>query len=148
MKKKYKGFPLDRPHPALGDKVLWEPQLLVRLGKKGRKYTPRFPAIVDSGSPFCIFKEDVASFLGIDIEKGEESKVGGVIAGVFQPIYFHRVQLYVESDWVVNVRAGFVKKLSTSGILGRTGFFDNFVVTFDHSQNPPCLEITRIQAPN
>jgi hypothetical protein len=128
-----------------GEKSVWEPMLLVRLGVGRQAATPRFRAVVDSGSPFCIFKAGVAELLGIDVEKGEQDTIGGIIAGAREPIYFHNVNIYVEADWVVPVKAGFVRKLNTTGILGRIGFFDNFHVHFDHSVFPPVVEIKRIE---
>jgi len=41
-----------------------------------------------------------------------------------------------------------MKKLSWPIILGRTGFFDRFLVTFDHSKTPHEFEITKIERPN
>jgi len=48
-------------------------------------------------------------------------------------------------DWVIEVMAGFVRKLGVLGILGRNGFFDNFHVHFDHSCYPPVVEIKKIE---
>jgi hypothetical protein len=59
-----------------------------------------------------------------------------------------KVSLYVEVDWKIEIVAGFSKKLNASGILGRTGFFDAFRITFDHSGHPPAFEIERISKPN
>lgn len=39
----------------------------------------------------------------------------------------------------------FAYGISTTGILGQTGFFEHFVVTFDWTPNPPCFDIQRIQ---
>ena len=59
-------------------------------------------------------------------------------------MWFHRVKIYVEAEGVVEVNAGFAPRLSVTGILGRNGFFSNFIVNFDHSTTPPSLEISRI----
>ena len=149
MRKFYTGFPLDKPHPAFkGEKKVWEPMLLVRIGSQRHATSPRFPAVVDSGSPFCIFHAQFGELIGIDITKGSQEEIGGIITGPKDPIYFHRIRLYVEADWVIDISAGFVKKLAVPGILGRTGFFDNFHVHFDHSELPPVLEIKKIEKPN
>jgi hypothetical protein len=58
------------------------------------------------------------------------------------------VSLYFEAGHRIEVVAGFARKLNTSGILGRQGFFDNFKVTFDHSSYPPALEIERTTKTN
>ncbi len=148
MKKQYSSFPLDEQNPAFPDeKEMFWPTLMVRLGKSHRQ-TPRFPAVVDSGSPWCIFKADLGRLLGIDVYAGKKYRMGGVVSGITQPIYFHRVQLYVEMDWTIDVTAAFTEKLSVTGILGRSGFFDNFQVYFDHSLAPPVLQIDHIKKPN
>lgn len=120
--------------------------LQVRVGT-GHKQTPRFNAIVDSGSPYCMFHANVAEYLGTDVDKGIESKIGGISQGAGEPVYFHQVRLYVESDWMIDVTAGFVKRLSIAGILGRNGFFDSFKVMFDQSQVPAVMHVEKVHRP-
>jgi hypothetical protein len=95
-----------------------------------------------------MFKSDLADYLGIEWEKGEKSETGGIISGLLEPIYFHKVTLFVEDQWTFSVRAGFVKKLSVPGILGRDGFFDHFLVQFDQSSRPPFVHLETIERPN
>lgn len=38
----------------------------------------------------------------------------------------------------------FAYGISTTGILGQSGFFDHFVATFDWTPNPPCFDLQRI----
>ncbi len=123
---------------------MWLPMVFVRVGR-GHVETPRFLAVVDSGSPYCIFKAEVGSYIGLDVASGIEHAIGGIIHGPQEPIYFHRVRICVEMDWVIEVMAGFVKKLAVTGILGRNGFFHNFHVRFDHSTKPPEIEIKKIE---
>jgi hypothetical protein len=87
---------------------------------------------------------DVGEYLGIDVKKGIEDTIGGLSQGMREPVYYHKVRLFVEADWIIDITAGFIKKLTVAGILGRNGFFDNFRVRFDHSQHPPIFEIERI----
>jgi len=151
--KTYTKFPLDLPpdktHPIHGTEgVVWVPTLKVRVAKlKAHVQTMRFDVVVDSGSPCCLFKTDLADFLGIDLKSGEVDSMGGVVQGITEPVYFHKVRIFVESDWVIEVKAGFMKKLSVNGILGRNGFFDKFQVRFDHSVTPHQFEITKIERP-
>lgn len=122
--------------------MLW-PVLQVRVGLN-HVQSPRFDAVVDSGSAWCLFRADVAKYIGIkDITKGAKYPLGGVIANVKESMYFHRVRIFIESDWIIEVNAGFCEKLGVTGILGRYGFFEKFKTTFDHSTNPPTLEIER-----
>jgi len=95
-----------------------------------------------------MFRAEFADLLGLNLESGGESEVGGIIAGPKERIWFHKVRLYVEADWIIDVVAGFVKKLGTAGILGRNGFFDNFHVHFDHSCSPPLVEVIKIEKSN
>ena len=54
----------------------------------------------------------------------------------------------IENQFLIEVFAGFSKKLSVVGILGRGGFFDRFHVRFDHSKSPPEFEIEKIDLVN
>ncbi|MBZ5694367.1 MAG: hypothetical protein LAN36_03295 [Acidobacteriia bacterium] len=145
MKKKYMRLPLDKPAAAFKNETgLWMPLVNIRVGHDHRQ-SPRFPAVVDSGSPWCLFKADVAAYLGIDYQSGIEDMIGGITQTTPEPVYFHKVRIFVETDWIIDVMAGFCKKLSVTGILGRNGFFDNFCVRFDHSTKPQEMEITKIE---
>lgn len=145
MKKPYVRLPLDTPSPAFRNETsIWTPMLNIRVAWN-HKQTPRFPTVVDSGSPYCLFKAGVAEYLGISVSKGIEDTIYGISSGMSEPAFFHRVRIYVEADWIIDVMAGFVKKLSVAGVLGRNGFFDHFKVHFDQSVVPPILEVEKIE---
>jgi len=80
--------------------------------------------------------------LGIKLEDGIEAPLGGVIGGASVPLYFHKVKILIGSAQVETM-AGFSDKISVAGLLGRRGFFDNFIVKIDSSTNPPFFEIER-----
>jgi hypothetical protein len=143
-------MPLDRPDPGLpGATKMWTPQLRVRVsGKHLHQHSPSLPAFVDSGSPYCLFHSAVADFLHIDLKSGAQGQLGGVIDDHKESMYFHKVNLTIENHWLVEVFAGFSKKLSVVAILGRSGFFDRFQVRFDHSKTPPEFEVTKIDLIN
>jgi len=92
----------------------------------------------------------MATMIGLDYTKNSVyiEEIGGIVRGMSESFYFHKISLYVETDWRIEVMAGFSKKLNASGILGRTGFFDAFKITFDHSGHPPAFEIARISKAN
>jgi hypothetical protein len=125
----------------------WIPMLKIRVAANHQQ-TPVIPAIVDTGSPYCLFRTDVADFLHLDLNKAPTGSLGGVIAGARDPVKFHTVNLVIESNWTITVYAGFMKKLSVAAILGRGGFIDRFQVTFDHSKSPHEFEITKIDLVN
>ena len=145
MRKQYKDFPVYKPNPLFPDRLRWEPILQVRLSYKHRQ-SQRIFAFVDSGSPYTLFRYEVAALVGLDPTKGPlfTDDIGGIISGPEEVAYFHKVNLDFEAGWRIEVMAGFIKKLGCSAILGRNGFFDNFKVTFDHSSQPPAFEIERI----
>jgi len=82
--------------------------------------------------------------LGIrNVEDGIEQQLTGVIDGPKAPIFFHRVKILVGSEQIETM-VGFSWKLAAGGILGRRGFFENFVVRIDPSTTPPTCELEKI----
>ncbi len=77
-------------------------------------------------------------------QKAGLQSCGGFAANLTEPAYFHTVNLHVGTNWSVEIKAGFVENLSMAGLLGRRGFFENFVVRFDHSSSPPYFDLERI----
>ena len=113
---------------------------------KGHAMTPGWiMAIVDSGSPYCLFRADIALAIGIkNLTTGKAHEIGGVKKGAVDIYYFHNVKLFIEGNWVIEVMAGFSASLSVPALLGRNGFYDNFIVNFDHSASPPVMSISKI----
>jgi len=149
MRKPYIRQPLDSPLKAFDNAQFeWMPMLTVRVGRRLEPQRIRLEALLDTGSPFCLFRADVGRSLGIDLDKGIPVPIGGPSEGPGEGprtvAYFHNVQLSVEDLWTVEVRAGFVEHLAFGCILGRRGFFENFKAVFDHSTVPPCVEVYRI----
>lgn len=103
----------------------------------------RFEAVVDSGAPTCLFHGSIGKVLGMKIETGEEGPLGGVVANVKTKVYYHPIKLKVNGQMISIARAGFSNDLGVLAILGREGFFDNYVVTFDPCNNPPGLIMER-----
>ena len=94
----------------------------------------RFEAIVDSGSPWCLFHAQIGESIGIRVDTGQRGSLGGVLAGASSDVYFHQVKL-VFLGGMVDTIAGFSHDLSLAAILGRQGFFDNCTVSFDPSRS-------------
>jgi len=70
--------------------------------------------------------------------------LGGVIGGARAKLYYHKIRLLAAAE-SFDVTAGFSPNLSVPALLGQVGFFDQFIVTFDHTSHPPCFELQRIQ---
>lgn len=105
--------------------------------------TNRFEAIVDSGAPDCYFHADIGHAIGLKVDRGIRAPIGGIVAGATIDVYYHDIHLWVGADRI-KIRAGFSEKISVAAILGRRGFFENFIITFDPSSSPPGFEIQRL----
>ncbi len=110
--------------------------------------TKAFHAVVDSGSSACLFHADFLRPFKLNLTDGVKGSIGGVGREMRVPVYYHDIWILVGLELRIGVKAGFCEELSVAGILGRTGFFDSFRVTFDHSENPPVLEINKIEHRN
>ena len=142
----YKVYPLNQPHPAFqNDNSYWMPVLSVRVSNPATRGnpSPRIEAIIDSGAPECLFHASIGRAIGLQIESGIKYQMGGIVAGAMIEVYYHDVKLWAGSDHV-HVRAGFSDQFSVAGILGRRGFFENFIVTFDPSAEPPGFDLQRL----
>jgi hypothetical protein len=133
------------PWVAFGNEDFeWLPLVNVRLGRGRTKPSYSIEALVDTGSPLCLFRADLGRLIGFDVEAGPGQEIGGVTTSEREPAYFHTVKLYIAGNWTVRVTVGFVETLHWAGILGRRGFFDRFAVRFDHSVSPPVFDLERI----
>lgn len=143
MRVAYKPFPTT-PHPAFPkqDTVWWPVLNLVIFYRHNR--SRRIEAIVDSGSQQCLFHAGIGEALGMNVDDGVEGPLGGVIGGATGKVYYHKIRLLVAGE-SIEIMAGFSHQLSVPGLLGQIGFFDNFIVTFDWTPHPPCLDVQRIQ---
>ena len=145
MKFPCKVFPVKEPHPAFPKhKSSWAPIVNVRLSHGHSPPTKSIECWIDSGADVCIFHADLCHSLGIRrVEDGVKDDLRGVIGGPKAPMYFHKVKIIVFSDFFETM-AGFSRDLSVTGLLGRRGFFENFVVKIDSSSSPPFCEIDKI----
>ena len=106
----------------------------IALPAKNSPRSKRFEAIIDSGASQCIFHANIGRAIGLEIEKGQLVSTNG-IAGPTD-IFLHDVSLYVPGG-IVSTRVGFSDALPLAGLLGMTGFFENFKITFD----PTSLQV-------
>lgn len=120
-------------------KETWLPILNVAL-IIGHTTSKKFEAIVDSGSPVCLFHADIAKAHSLNFKSGQRDDL---IGGSKGEAYYHKIKLKVMGE-IISITGGFSEHLSVAAIIGRHGFFDNFMVTFDPCNNPPGLIIERI----
>lgn len=110
-----------------------KPLLPVTLGNPKTGASQRFYAPVDSGSDSCFFDYEYAEAIGLDVRKGKEGKIMGVVPGKWVTQYIHEIHIKFIGKRVT-IEAGFVPGLSKHGfgILGQNGFFDQVQsVTFE-----------------
>ena len=113
--------------------VHWVPMMTVALIHR-HVTSRRIEAIVDSGSPWCLFHAQIGESIGVKVDAGQKGGLGGVLAGASSDVYFHRIKLLFMGN-MVTTTVGFSHELSVAAILGRQGFFDNCTLTFDPSQS-------------
>ena len=125
-----------------GQTYEWFPVLPVKL-RYGTRTTDWFAAFVDSGSHCCLFHNDFAKTLGLDLRQGDLDRVRGLQDESWVEVRYLDVTLIVAGEALV-VPVGFCDLAPWPGLLGRSGFFEKFIVTFDHSGNPPGMDVERI----
>jgi hypothetical protein len=142
VKYPYKPFPLSDTDPVTKLDYAWRLALTVFISHSGKRSAP-LESIVDSGADHCVFDAGIADGLGMPVRKGEQVAFGGIARGAETIGYLHTVTLTVAAQ---NYEAPivFAYGLSMTGILGQTGFFDQFTVTFDWTPHPPCFDVQRI----
>lgn len=135
----YKTYPVAGPNPGAS---VWVPVLNVSVIFRHTE-SKRLEAYVDSGAPDCLFHGSIGTALGMNVESGTEGPLGGVIGGAKGKVYYHPIKIKLLAQ-IILLRAGFSHDLSVGAILGRSGFFDNFTITFDPCNNPPGLILERV----
>ena len=90
-------------------------------------------ALVDSGAEISVFGYEVAEALGIDINQKTEREHFG-IGGLQVECVTHTIQFQL-AGWSHSAKARFMLKKDDRklpyGILGQTGFFQYFKISFD-----------------
>lgn len=111
---------------------------LVDITLSHQKNSLTVRALVDSGATFSVFRPEIADFLKIKIEKGQQmylEGVGGRILG-----YLHTVKVAVGGK-SFPCKFVFSREFTVSlNILGRDNFFSEFLITFDEENGYTILE--------
>lgn len=111
---------------------------LLPLSIKYKNKSNDYYALIDSGATISMFKADVADYLGINIEKGQEiimRSINGLLRG-----YLHIVKIFVGRKQFP-CKIIFSRDQETSfNILGRNSFFEKFKITFDEAKKSVTLE--------
>jgi hypothetical protein len=119
------------------------PMLQIQLSHGHGRKTPRIEGLIDSGAADCVFRADIADYMQLKLEDGIHSTTGGIVEGAKIDVYYHDVKLWVGAG-VIQIRAAFSRDVSIGALLGRRGFFENFIITFDPSATPPGFDLQRL----
>lgn len=119
MKFKYKRYGRNILRPVIPIKIIHP------------EFNLPYEVLVDSGADYCIFDAQLASILGINFEDGERHQVSG-ITGISAPVYFHNINISI-GGWEHKLHCAFLKDIGRFGygVVGQSGFFDKFIVSFD-----------------
>jgi Aspartyl protease len=120
----YRAFP-----DNFGSHLYWAAiNVQLALPSPNAPRTKRFEAIIDSGATRCLFHANLAQHLGIDLRSGLLEMMNGI--GGREELWLHSVKLHIPGG-AINITAGFKENLPLAGLLGMTGFFDHFNITFE-----------------
>jgi predicted aspartyl protease len=126
MKFKYRYL---RDSSGSGRDYIRLPLLQIRLGS-GTNRTD-VVGLVDTGATDCLFDRDVADDLGITLGDSDITReyfgVGG--QSVIGHIHLIRFLILGFSEWV-EIEVGFIDAKLPYQLLGQTGFFDNYEISF------------------
>lgn len=95
--------------------------------------TVRIFVLVDSGATVSIFKEDVAEQIGITIENGKETYLGGVGGRIKG--YIHKLEVEVAGKKFLCPIVFSHEYTISFNLLGREAFFRQFKIIFEEKKN-------------
>lgn len=109
----------------------------IALAEPNAPRTKRFEAVIDSGATRCLFHAQIASSLGLDFRSGILEITNGI--GGQEDTWLHDLALYIPGG-PVKIRAGFKENLPVAGLLGTSGFFEHFNITFEAAAKQCVME--------
>ncbi len=98
----------------------------------------RTSALIDSGATVSVFKEDLAEQLGITIENGDETFLGGVGGRIKG--YVHKLKIEIADKRFLCPVVFSHEYLVSFNLLGREAVFKQFRIIFEEKKNLLILE--------
>ena len=93
----------------------------------------RTSALIDSGATVSVFKEDIAEQLGLVIENGIETYLGGVGGRIKG--YIHKLEVEIADKKFICPVVFSHEYLVSFNLLGRDAFFRQFKIIFEEKKN-------------
>ncbi len=87
-----------------------------------------FRVYIDSGADISLFTKNDAEYLGLNLNQGEYYPIIGV-GRLLIPAYIHTIKMKI-GESVLDVKAAFADSDEVPRLLGRTGVFPHFKITF------------------
>lgn len=132
----------DRTKP----KKEWIKRPKIQVGLHSGDNHVQLICLVDSGADDCMFHSSIADVLAIDLKTGTHKPFGGIAKGVVIDSYLHPIEIQLQGFAErIPVMAAFCESSAVDGILGQSGFFENYKVEFEGYRGK--LEITSRPTP-
>lgn len=89
-------------------------------------------ALVDSGASLSLFRPELARYLGLEIEQGRRIVLESITAQIVA--FIHDLKAEINGKKFKLPIAFLATPHTSFNILGREGFFDQFVIIFDEEK--------------
>jgi hypothetical protein len=128
----YIGITIPPSDPFPHGQTVFRPYLIANL-TAGNGKTFRCIVWPDSGADHCVFPVSFAIALGLDPLTMKQQLTGGV-GNTGNTTFYADLQIDIENGPTFKTFCGFTPGLEAQGLglLGQIGFFENFIVSFDH----------------
>lgn len=136
----YHGFPLDPTPPFPNGQTVWRPwAVAVLTAPNGQQL--QCLCWPDSGADHCVFPLSFAIALGLDPLQMKSHMTGGVGNSGNVTVY-ETIKISLNHSIEFSAYVGFTAGLEAQGIglLGQSGFFSSYVVTFDYANRQFHIE--------
>ncbi|MBI3623559.1 aspartyl protease family protein [Candidatus Pacearchaeota archaeon] len=117
------------------------PSIPVMLSGTGTKY--QFIALLDSGADVSVIPKEVAELLGLDLNKRKEEArgIGGIVPAIQTNMNIELGKPHEMYSFNIPVKVVLSEiDEEIPVLLGRAGFFDKFVISFDQKEERVTLK--------
>ena len=136
----YSQYPVLPTDPFPNGQLLFRPMMIAHLLVPSSGRTHSCLVCLDTGADQCIFPRSFTTPLGLDPLQMKMHMTGGCGSSA-NPTYYADIEIQLRINGIPGVPmislktfAGFTPGMDAQGIglLGQSGFFENFKTTFDH----------------